>query len=56
MKRSDRRLMKKLTLNRETIRALARIELAEVAGALFDSTDPCTWAKPLAPPSEALCG
>lgn len=56
MKRSDRRLTKKLTINREIIRVLTRVELAEVAGALFDTTDPCTGAKLLAVPSQAPCG
>ena len=57
MKRSDRRLTKKLTINRETIRALARVELAEVAGALADTADPCIVAKPLATASNGThCG
>jgi hypothetical protein len=57
MKRSDRLLTKKLTINRETIRALARVELTEVAGALLDSTAPCTWANPLGSPTNGTpCG
>jgi hypothetical protein len=49
----------KLTLARETIRTLARAELAAAAGgdALLDSTDPCTWVRQLAAASNATpCG
>ena len=59
MRKPERRLTKKLTLARETIRTLARAELAAVAGgdALFDSTDPCTGFKQLVAASNAApCG
>jgi hypothetical protein len=49
----------KLTLARETIRTLARAELAAAVGgdALLDSTDPCTWVRQLVVASKAApCG
>lgn len=70
MRKSERRLTKKLMLNSETVRTLARRELTKVAGGvedshetcvakvlLVDSHDPCTAKMPLAPPvSAAPCG
>jgi hypothetical protein len=59
MRKPERRLTKKLALARETIRTLARAELAAAAGgdALFDSTDPCTGFKQLvAALNAAPCG
>jgi hypothetical protein len=61
MRKPERHLTKKLTLTRETIRTLARAELAVVAtgaavaadGALIDSTDPCTGFRPLVVVSKA---
>lgn len=44
MKKPQRLSAKKLTVNRETIRALARIELAAAAGG-FDTADPCVAAR-----------
>lgn len=62
MRKSERRLTKKLMLNRKTVRTLARRELTKVAGGLedshdtcaakvllVDSHDPCTAKMPLAP-------
>lgn len=49
-------MTKKLTISRETVRALARVELAGVAGGV-DTGDPCVVAKPFAAPSkDAPCG
>ena len=59
MRKPERRLTKKLTLARETIRTLARAELAAAAGgdALLDSTDPCTLVRQLVAASNAApCG
>lgn len=47
MKKFDRLQTKKLGLRHETIRALARVELAGVMGGA-DSADPCVVAKRLA--------
>jgi hypothetical protein len=57
MRKTERRLMKKLTLNSETVRTLTRRELTEVAGGLEDSHDTCV-AKVLVanPASAAPCG
>jgi hypothetical protein len=68
MRKSERRLTKKLMLNSETVRTLARRELTTMAGGLedshdtcvakvLDSHDPCTAKMPLAPSaSAAACG
>ena len=70
MRKSERRLTKKLMLNSETVRTLARRELAKVVGGLedshdtcvakvllVDSHDPCTAKMPLAPSASAApCG
>jgi len=59
MRKPERRLIKKLTLARETVRTLARAELAAAAGgdALFDSTEPCTGFMLLVAASKAApCG
>ena len=64
MRKSERRLTKKLMLNSETVRTLARRELTKVAGGLevshdtcvakvLDSHDPCTAKMPLAPSASA---
>src|SRR5436190_9201852 len=64
MRKSERRLTKKLMLNSETVRTLARRELTKVAGGLedshdtcvakaLDSHDPCTAKIPLAPSASA---
>lgn len=56
MKRSDRWITKKLTISRETVRALTRVELAAVAGGA-DTGDPCVVAKQLAPSlKDTACG
>jgi hypothetical protein len=55
MKRSDRRMTKRLTISRETVRALTRLELVGAVGGL-DTTDPCV-VKPFGAPSkDAPCG
>jgi hypothetical protein len=58
MRKPDRRLTRKLALNREIVRTLTRVELAAVGGgdALADSTDPCTWVKRVVVPSNVPCG
>jgi hypothetical protein len=57
MRKSERRLTKKLTLNSETVRTLARGELTQVAGGLEDSHETCVAKVVLAnPASAAPCG
>jgi hypothetical protein len=57
MRKIERRLTTKLTLNSETVRTLMRGELMKVAGGLADSHDPCIVAKPLVVPTNAApCG
>jgi hypothetical protein len=57
MRKTEHRLIKKLTLNSETVRTLTRRELTEVAGGLEDSHETCV-AKVLVvnPASAAPCG
>ncbi len=57
MRKNERRLIKKLTLNSETVRTLTRRELTEVAAGLEDSHETCV-AKVLVanPASDAPCG
>ncbi|HEX4420823.1 MAG TPA: hypothetical protein VH165_23065 [Kofleriaceae bacterium] len=43
MRKTDRQLTKKLTIHREAIRTLARVDLAAAVGG--DSTNPCTGTK-----------
>jgi hypothetical protein len=59
MRKIERRLTTKLTLNTETVRTLMRGELTKVVGRgdLADSHDPCTVAMPqVAPTKAAPCG
>ena len=57
MRKTERRLIKKLTLNSETVRTLTRRELAKVAGGLEDTHDTCIAKVLLAnPASAAPCG
>jgi hypothetical protein len=57
MRKTERRLIKKLTLNSETVRTLTRRELTEVAGGLEDSHDTCVAKVQVAnPASAAPCG
>jgi hypothetical protein len=57
MRKSERRLIKKLTLSRETVRTLTRGDLTKVAGGLADSHETCVTKVPLVPPaSVAPCG
>jgi hypothetical protein len=57
MRKIDRRLTTKLTLNSETVRTLMRGELTKVVGGLPDSHDPCVVAMPIVTPTKAApCG
>jgi hypothetical protein len=57
MRKSERRLTRKLTLNSETVRMLARGELTKVAGGLEDSHDTCVAQVLLANPTSVVpCG
>jgi hypothetical protein len=57
MRKTERRLIKKLTLNSETVRTLMRAELTKVAGGLADSHETCIAQALVAnPASAAPCG
>ena len=56
MRKSERRLTKKFTLNSETVRTLVRGELTKVAGGLEDSHDTCVAAVVANSPSVVPCG
>jgi hypothetical protein len=53
MRKTERRLIKKLTLNSETVRTLTRRELMEVAGGLEDSHGTCVAKVLVANPASA---
>lgn len=53
MRKTERRLIKKLTLNSETVRTLTRRELTEVAGGLEDSHETCVAKVLVANPASA---